>query len=679
MEDSFAVWDDDAGAPWAADAAAAGASEFTWTDATAPPTERVDAMDLRVLRDALPSPSPAGKLTGHTTAATPAADSCRRVRHEGGDENEALPVGDSSGGGGAECGSGDGEAAAETEAEAEATAMDARASSWRVDEHSPLAMVEGGEFGIPKDVYGKLFDYQRDGVAWMWSLYPAAAEAPPRGGILADDMGLGKTVQVVAFVAGLFHSEAAETVLVVAPVSLLPVWEAEFARWAPELRVKTYHGAGAGGGKADRAIASVAKRGGVLLTSYGMCSNRPAELGATHVASEGEEAGGGGGGGRRRKRAGDGSLHWDVLVLDEGHKIKNPSTLVSRAVSALPASFRLLLTGTPVQNNLDELWALFTFATFGAVLGTRRTFNSQVAGHIIQARDRHASASDKVRGRSAATLLTQLIRPYVIRREKEALLAAGRLGGGGGGGAAGGAAGGAGVSAASPAALPTAASDALPPPPPMHLALGTKTEVVVWTTLDAAQRDMYTRFLNTEDVKAVLNRSCSPLAAITVLKKIACHPALLGDALAAVAPAGTAAATTSAKLACFNALAANLLQGSHRVLVFSQSKRMLDILAGCLRDMRPWAHEPHRAPGVVRIDGDVLKADDRRAIVARFNTDGDNVQVCLLTTGVGALGLTLTGADRVIIYDPSWNPAVEQQAVRGYCVWVGNLSGSGTH
>lgn len=214
---------------------------------------------------------------------------------------------------------------------------------------------------------------------------------------------------------------------------------------------------------------------------------------------------------------------------------------------------------------------------------------------------------------------------------------------------------------------------------------------------------LYKRFLESEEVALVLNKSRSPLAAITVLKKICCHPILLGHALENIAgPAasevialdtssgsgegadaherrlsltlahegGMAAHTASAtelvfnsgKLQCCVRLLTDLIKNGHKTLVFSQSKVMLDILqsvlaAGLGDDSTPIAH--------VRIDGDVLDPADRRKMVQEFNTR-DDLPVCLLTTGVGAHGLTITGADRVIIFDPTWNPAIEQQAVSSW-------------
>jgi SNF2 family DNA or RNA helicase len=200
-------------------------------------------------------------------------------------------------------------------------------AGFQVSPDGSLAMLPGG-FGLPVDLYKKMYPHQHQGIMWMWSLHdrnplrgPATSGSTEKicGGILADDMGMGKTLQVVAFIAGLFHSELTEKAMIVAPVSLIPVWEQEFARWAPEVRVKTFHGTG----KAiERAVQSVCKRGGVLLTSYGMCTNRPGQIGID-LSEEGSS---------KTPRE---TISWDVVVLDEGHKIKNPSTQVCKILSSV--------------------------------------------------------------------------------------------------------------------------------------------------------------------------------------------------------------------------------------------------------------------------------------------------------------------------------------------------------
>ena len=326
-----------------------------------------------------------------------------------------------------------------------------------------------GSFKLPRKLFDLLYPYQRDGVAWMWSLHAEAPvppgalgradplyaphataaglrnDEPPRkvsGGILADDMGLGKTMQTVAFITGCLHGEVAATALVVLPVSLLPTWQAEFARFAPAVVVHTLHEQGGLPARA-RLVRRVQDEGGVLLTTYGMVTSTPALFGF-EGEEEGEGEGDGGeegtapprsGAGTTRARAsraealkkvaailGEAGAVWDLLLLDEGHRVKNPATATARALRATPSRYRLLLTGTPIQNNLDELWALFDFTHCGALLDTRGTFNRELGHRITAARDKGASAEQRAEGALAMAELIALIGPYLLRREKEKLL-----------------------------------------------------------------------------------------------------------------------------------------------------------------------------------------------------------------------------------------------------------------
>ncbi|RYG56498.1 hypothetical protein EON66_02760, partial [archaeon] len=346
-------------------------------------------------------------------------------------------------------------------------------ATWQADVANNAMCLPGG-FHLPLDLYNKLFDYQRAGVAWMWSLHsrcPFSAGAfivdeamrvhtsgAPKicGGILADDMGLGKTVQVVAFVTGLFHSEMATCILILAPSSVIPVWEAEFAAWAPELRVKLFHGAAK---QRERTLASVVTKGGVILTTYGMLTNNPDILGApippptrgprppkkgtnnkerhgtatdsgaqsfgvededAEVDAESAlwplacDASASARGAPLKLRTPAGlplgtRVEWDAVICDEGHKLKNPSTQVAKAAACLPSSFRLLLTGTPIQNELAELWALCDFFAQRELLGSRRAFNADFGDAILASRDRFATEEEIADGARASRALAALV------------------------------------------------------------------------------------------------------------------------------------------------------------------------------------------------------------------------------------------------------------------------------
>jgi SNF2 family DNA or RNA helicase len=367
------------------------------------------------------------------------------------------------------------------------------------------------------------------------------------------------------------------------------------------------------------------------------------------------------------------SRSWDWLICDEGHKLKNPRMQLVAKISAVPAARRLLLTGTPVQNNLGELWALFNFVTPG-LLGDARQFRDEFDKPISRGQSREASAREREAGAATAVALHRRIAPAFLRREKAGVLTAPRAPPPG---------------APPPAAAGDAAAAAAPaaPPPPPGGVLGHKSDMIVWLRLTPPQRRLYAAFLGSSSVAAALNKTGSALAALTVLKKICDHPGLLsqnaaaeiarGRPLASVlsasgssgaadtstddaacdgddggAPAGACDPAASCKTAFVLAFVAAAAADGHRVLVFSQSRAMLDGIEAAAR-AASWR--------LCRIDGTVA-APERARRVAAFQSDA-SIPLFLLTSAVGGLGLTLTGADRVVVIDPSWNPAADAQAV----------------
>ncbi|MCG8590193.1 MAG: SNF2-related protein, partial [Proteobacteria bacterium] len=208
---------------------------------------------------------------------------------------------------------------------------------------------------LPPDLRAELRDYQREGVDWLCFLREAGL-----GGLLADDMGLGKTLQALCAVAG--------RTLVVAPTSVLHNWLAEVARFRPALRAHLYHGP-------RRQLDPDAD---LTLTSYALLRGDADTLAATS---------------------------WDTVVLDEAQAIKNPESQVAQAAFRLRADWRVTLTGTPVENRLDELWSQLHFTNPG-LLGGRAAFDEQTARPI--------AAGDE----AAAARLRQRIRPFVLRRLK---------------------------------------------------------------------------------------------------------------------------------------------------------------------------------------------------------------------------------------------------------------------
>ncbi|KAL7062266.1 hypothetical protein AAHC03_0640 [Spirometra sp. Aus1] len=519
-------------------------------------------------------------------------------------------------------------------------------------------------FCLPKMIYEKLYSYQREGVVWLWNLHKNTC-----GGILADDMGLGKTFQSIAFLAGYLNSEDSlrkrRTAMVLAPVSVINTWQAEFSKWAPSLRVFTYYEASKSARL--RGLAGVQRCGGILLTTYSTLAAGVRDLAVNQNAATGTW---------RSKLTDDNlstDLHfhgetftWDYLVLDEAHKIKNPSTKAAKAVRALSSKHRILLTGTAVQNNLRELWSLYDFTHRGQLLGSQKTFLLQYEKPITRSRERDATAAERLHGKLMADSLYKMIEPYFLRRTKSDVLTG----------------------------TPTetvASSTKEPLEQNQKGKLPRKNEIVVWLYLSPLQESIYRDFLKLDHVKELLfgTTKRSPLVELTILKKLCDHPRLLStdqcanlglDVSRALparngtteirVPSSERLLQESGKLSFlvrllerFQVEAVEKGRPAHRTLVFSQSLRLLDMAELVILDMnkRDVRQElpKHR---VLRLDGRLKKLSERVDVLEQFERD-PSYTVMLLTTQVGGVGLTILSADRVVILDPSWNPAVDAQAV----------------
>ena len=582
---------------------------------------------------------------------------------------------------------------------------------------------EGGpRFELPGELAARLYDHQRDGVRWMWNL-----QLQSRGGILADDMGLGKTLQVAAFATGLLRSRAAKRVLVLAPTTLLPHWGKEFVVCGLKEGVNLHKYTG-GGSKSDRdaTLRAVATRGGVLLTTYGMVTHNSASLGEPESEEAAEKVAAASGRGAavsgQDMPENHRGLLWDWIVCDEGHKLKNPNAQLPQKVRRLPSSHRLIITGTPIQNHLAELWALYDLCCPG-LLGDEVEFRREYAKKIAAGQSRDATERQRSAGARASIELRRVCGPFMLRREKAAVLAKGAADKAAAEkGKETGSAVGSEASEANVAGSSLSGSSSSKSPAPRSSTdpsvggwagvkhaptqLGTKNDLIVWLPLMPAQRRLYRAFLKSGPVRAALNKTGSALSAINVLKKICDHPALcvpLAQITAAAAATAPVAASTSSdspskmltteeadpeeeeedkstakreaiaaavaaagltesdlegapdasgKAGFLMGLLRHLADNGHRTLVFSQSRCMLDVLE---RAARADGHE------LVRIDGQV-PPEERHARVERFQSDPD-IPLALLTSQVGGLGLTLTAADRVVIYDPAWNPAADSQSV----------------
>ena len=468
----------------------------------------------------------------------------------------------------------------------------------------PDSVFEGG-YRIPGDVYPSLFDYQKNGVKWLWELYSRQV-----GGILGDEMGLGKTIQIIAFLAGLHYSKKlTKPIIVVAPATVMKQWVNEFHTWWPPLRVSILHTSGSGMIDIGRE-----SREEEQLTSATPRSNdqKPltkAQMSAKKIVDRGVQEG------HILVTTYSGlqtyaklliPMHWEYAVLDEGHKIRNPNATITLYCKNLLTANRIILSGTPMQNNLEELWSLFDFV-FPSRLGTLVNFRQQFEIPIRQGGYANASNLQVQTAGKCAEILKDTISEYLLQRFKADV-----------------------------------ASD-----------LPKKSEQVLFCKLTKFQRDAYETFLSSDELKAIMNGKRQILYGVDILRKICNHPDLQEHrSLSIKIGYDYGNGAKSGKMQVVKALLGLWKVQGHKTLLFAQHRIMLDILEKFIRSMGGF--------NCRRMDG-TTPIQARQGLVDEFNNN-PNAHVFLLTTKVGGLGVNLTGADRVIIYDPDWNPSTDVQA-----------------
>lgn len=464
-------------------------------------------------------------------------------------------------------------------------------------------------FKLPGDIYPSLFEYQKTCVQWLWELYNQKS-----GGILGDEMGLGKTIQVISFIAGLHYSKLLDKpVLVVVPATVLNQWANEFHKWWPPLRCVILHGIGSGMSKKvdeDKYEEFLQQEVGATdeLFSKGILSNK---INAKAIIDKVVESGhvlittyvG-----LRVYKEFLLPQKWAYCILDEGHKIRNPNLDISLVCKQIRTFNRIILSGTPIQNNLIELWSLFDFV-FPGRLGTLPIFEQQFAGPIKMGGYANATNVQVQTSYKCATTLRDLISPYLLRRLKHDV-----------------------------------AKD-----------LPKKQEMVLFVQLTQYQQDLYESYLKSEDLNSILKGKRNMLLGIDVLRKICNHPDLLLLNKGAV---GYGDSSKSGKMEVVKKLIEIWGATNHKILIFCQTRQMLDILERFLQKLvKPQTQETFP---YLRMDGTTPIAK-RQDLVDQFNSD-PHIVIFLLTTKVGGLGVNLTGADRIIIYDPDWNPSTDMQA-----------------
>lgn len=396
---------------------------------------------------------------------------------------------------------------------------------------------------------GTLRPYQQHGVNWMAFLHEYGFH-----GILADEMGLGKTVQVLAFLSRLPRKGPH---LIIMPTSLLFNWRNEIQQFLPGWSCTIHQG-----GERTSSFEDLQKAD-IILTSY---TTLRLDLRLLQ------------------------SLHYASLILDEAQMIKNAHTQTAQAACQLNANLRLCLTGTPVENHLQELWSHFHFL-MPDLFGSQEQFDADV-----QAAQSDRRYLERIKRKTA---------PFLLRRRKQEV-----------------------------------AKD-LPP----------RLEQVMWIEMPEEQRCLYDQLLaqfksgllKKVETEGMGKHRLEVLEAILRLRQMCCHPLLVSSLIEETSP-------TSAK---FDALLQDLetiIEEGHKVLVYSQFTSMLHLMAKAAQE-RQWSYG--------YLDG---QTKNREEVVTRFQEDPSQL-LFFISLKAGGVGLNLTAADYVYLYDPWWNEAVEEQAI----------------
>ncbi|KAK5700805.1 putative ATPase [Elasticomyces elasticus] len=531
---------------------------------------------------------------------------------------------------------------------------------------------------------GLMRSYQLEGLEWLTSLYENGLN-----GILADEMGLGKTIQTISFIAFLREKGINGPFLIAAPLSTTSNWVAEFTKWTPDIPVVLYHGS-----KQEREEIRRTKLrnpGGtdfpVICTSYEICMNDRKFL--QHFG-------------------------WKFIIIDEGHRIKNLDCKLIRDLQSYQSANRLLITGTPLQNNLTELWSLLHFL-MPNIFDKLESFESWFDFSALKEKNGYEQILSEDRKKNLVASLHAILKPFLLRRVKA----------------------------------------------DVETSLPKKREYVLYAPLTQTQRELYQAilegnsrsFLEDKVVESISGRNTSASVRSRSLKRKAVDgtatPNKSAKSSRASTPAtsnGTAAktrkakkkqtyeevsdseyfqqledgssdapaehddeneeeteraktlalakreisqkklqnpimqlrqccnsphnfyypfemddhtpvdeslVTESGKMLLLDRLLPDLLRKGHKVLIFSQFKTQLDLLETYCSELRGWP--------VCRIDGSVAQSDRQEQILAFNETDSD-ANVFLLSTRAGGQGINLAAADTVLLFDSDWNPQQDLQA-----------------
>ncbi|KAI9318802.1 P-loop containing nucleoside triphosphate hydrolase protein [Dichotomocladium elegans] len=447
--------------------------------------------------------------------------------------------------------------------------------------------------------------HQLEGLKFLFRCTTGKVHPDAFGCIMADEMGLGKTLQCISLIwtllrqSGEMGKPTIEKAIITCPSSLVRNWANEFVKWLGEARVRPLVIDNAGSKEKIALVKQWAAAQGqlvnpVLIVSYETLRSYTKYLRNSPIG---------------------------MLLCDEGHRLKNGSSLLFQELNSLPVRRRVILSGTPIQNDLSEYYALFDFANPG-LLGTPNEFRKNFENPILRGRDADASEKERQLSDEKVAEFWAIVSRFTIRRTNDIL------------------------------------TKYLP----------TKYEHVVFCNLAPLQLDLYKVFLTSPDIKRLLRgQGSQPLKAITMLKKLCNHPGLLNlpeelEGSADLLPTsyhgdgrhGTVDPSLSGKFMLLERMLAKIKkETTDKIVIVSNYTQTLDLIHGYCRQKRY---------GTLRLDG-TMTIQKRQKLVDRFNDPEGEEFVFLLSSKAGGCGLNLIGANRLILFDPDWNPAADQQAL----------------
>eukprot|EP01059_Diplonema_ambulator_P036586 TRINITY_DN9171_c0_g1_i1.p1 TRINITY_DN9171_c0_g1~~TRINITY_DN9171_c0_g1_i1.p1 ORF type:complete len:781 (+),score=261.18 TRINITY_DN9171_c0_g1_i1:45-2387(+) len=426
----------------------------------------------------------------------------------------------------------------------------------------------------PKEFVGVVLKpYQLEGVSWLYCNYTKGVNC-----VLADEMGLGKTAQTIALMCQIDTKARNLKHLVVAPLSTLDNWVAELDRMAPHLEVVKYHGPRA----IREGLTSKIKKGrfDVVVTQYTTLQNvRLVDMLKTLQ-----------------------KVQWEYIIVDEGHKLNNTQTAFSKSIRSFFSGKRLLLTGTPLQNDVHELWCLLNF-----LMPTM--FPKSVSFDEWFTVDKKAQTEEEKL--LLARRLHGLLRPFLLRREKADVLSQ----------------------------------------------LPSKRVFTIHAPLSPMQHSLYTQAVEHKVIGPVMDEDTvrpEPASYMT-LRKVCNHPYLVLPGRIPLAFYNEHLVSSSGKLELLRRILARVCATGHKCLIFTQFVSVLNLLEDFFASLG-WGPN-----AFCRIDGAVA-LDERKADIQRFQTSGE-CKAFILSTRAGGQGINLQAADTVIFFDMDWNPQQDLQAI----------------